>query len=48
MKFYRYCVDNKDKFPKEIKNRNDCHWGINCRTMTHNKSHADRFNHMCP
>lgn len=27
--------------------RPDCHWGHNCRTASHNASHAQRFNHVC-
>jgi E3 ubiquitin-protein ligase CHFR len=33
-------------FPSSVKDRPQCYWGINCRTMEHNPDHAKKYNHM--
>lgn len=45
MVFYYRTQVNFD-MPKAIKDRPDCYWGVNCRTMSHNTDHARRYNHI--
>ncbi len=40
---YRRAIPDADLGPK----RPDCHWGMSCRTASHNEQHASRFNHVC-
>jgi E3 ubiquitin-protein ligase CHFR len=43
---YRKSIPDAD-LPPEVVARPKCHWGKNCRTATHNSSHAGRYNHIC-
>jgi hypothetical protein len=34
------------EMPESVKNKPMCYWGINCTTMDHNDTHANKYNHM--
>jgi|NOAtaT_7_FD_contig_31_3196074_length_274_multi_2_in_0_out_0_1 E3 ubiquitin-protein ligase CHFR len=40
-----YYNDVKPQFPKAIRERPDCWWGINCKTQI-NKPHSEKLNHI--
>ena len=40
-----YRFDITPNLPSNVKDRPTCYWGINCRTMDHNRDHAQRYNH---
>lgn len=43
---YRRAINNE--LPPAVKNRSNCWYGIQCRTMGHNYGHASKLNHVCP
>merc|ERR1712130_345823 len=43
---YRKAIPNS-KLGPEVTGRQDCYWGKNCKTQTHNMRHAKNFNHIC-
>ena len=50
--WYQLCfifrMDIKSDMKDEVKDRQNCWYGINCRTMTHNDRHAKNLNHIIP
>ncbi|CAD8171487.1 unnamed protein product [Paramecium pentaurelia] len=44
---FRYRISIKDQMVDKIKNRGQCWFGINCKTMTHNLAHAEKLDHIC-
>lgn len=43
---YRAAIP-KSSLPREVAERQDCWYGRECRTQTHNLNHAKRLNHIC-
>lgn len=43
---FHYREKIHDSLPANVRDRPTCYWGINCRTMDHNRDHAKRYNHM--
>ena len=37
----------KSSLPREVTEREDCWYGRECRTQSHNQNHARRLNHIC-
>lgn len=44
---YRAEIPNSE-LPQSVTSRPNCWYGMECRTMTHNRGHAQRYNHICP
>ena len=42
---FSYRTEITPQLPSAVRDRPVCYWGINCRTMDHNKDHAKKFNH---
>lgn len=36
------------ELPDAVRSRQNCWYGTGCRTQTHNPSHCERLNHICP
>lgn len=45
---FAYFNDKLAEFPESHRRRPACWYGINCRTMQHNSSHASKLFHVCP
>ena len=43
---YRKAIPNSE-LPEAVTRRQNCWYGQGCRTMTHNRQHAERLNHIC-
>ncbi|XP_078337680.1 E3 ubiquitin-protein ligase CHFR-like isoform X2 [Crassostrea virginica] len=45
---YAFRADiKKEDLPENVRRRNDCYWGKNCRTQRNKPHHAQNFNHIC-
>jgi len=44
---YRYREGIQSLMPGEVKKRQNCWYGKECTTQTHNPNHAKNFNHIC-
>ncbi|KAG2388793.1 hypothetical protein C9374_000232 [Naegleria lovaniensis] len=44
---YRAAIPNSE-LPQSVTSRPNCWYGMECRTMSHNRGHAQRYNHICP
>jgi E3 ubiquitin-protein ligase CHFR len=44
---FRYRIIIKDELPPALSSRINCYYGINCRTMTHKRDHAEKLDHIC-
>ncbi|CAD8085955.1 unnamed protein product [Paramecium sonneborni] len=44
---FRYRIAIKNELPDDLKNRSQCWYGINCKTMIHNQGHAKNYDHIC-
>ncbi|CAD8079111.1 unnamed protein product [Paramecium sonneborni] len=44
---FRYRISIRDQMIDKIKNRGQCWFGINCKTMVHNPGHAEKLDHIC-
>lgn len=43
---FSYKMAVASEFISAVRDRPQCYWGINCRTMDHNADHARRYNHI--
>lgn len=44
---YRYREGIQSLMPEAVKKRQNCWYGKECKTQTHNPGHAKNFNHIC-
>ncbi|CAD8179934.1 unnamed protein product [Paramecium octaurelia] len=44
---FRYRIAIKNQLSDDLKNRSQCWFGINCKTMIHNQEHAKKLDHIC-
>ncbi|CAF0730249.1 unnamed protein product [Didymodactylos carnosus] len=44
---FRFNMNRADIQPANMREREDCHWGHNCRTQYSKPYHAQKYNHCC-